>query len=112
MHEIAEFLRLHPPFDALGEDELEALAAATEIEFVPVGAVVLEQAAAPSEYVWVVRRGSVALYDGDTLVDLLGEGELFGHTSMLTGDPASFDAALAELTRRVERLVPRLAATG
>ena len=28
------------------------------------------------------------------------------------GDPASFDAALAELTRRVERLAPRLAATG
>ena len=27
------------------------------------------------------------------------------------GDPASFDAALAELGRRVERLVPRLAAT-
>src|SRR6266516_3272422 len=27
------------------------------------------------------------------------------------GDPASFDAALAELSRRVERLAPRLAAT-
>jgi protein-tyrosine-phosphatase len=28
------------------------------------------------------------------------------------GDPASFDTALAELTHRVERLAPRLAATG
>jgi hypothetical protein len=27
------------------------------------------------------------------------------------GDPASFDAALSELSRRVERLAPRLAAT-
>ena len=27
------------------------------------------------------------------------------------GDPASFDAALAELSHRVERLAPRLAAT-
>ena len=27
-----------------------------------------------------------------------------------TGDPASFDAALAELSHRVERLAPRLAA--
>jgi protein-tyrosine-phosphatase len=27
------------------------------------------------------------------------------------GDPASFDAALAQLTDRVERLAPRLAAT-
>ena len=28
------------------------------------------------------------------------------------GDPASFDAALAELSHRVQRLAPRLAATG
>ena len=28
------------------------------------------------------------------------------------GDPASFDAALAELSHRVERLAPRLAAAG
>jgi protein-tyrosine-phosphatase len=27
------------------------------------------------------------------------------------GDPAGFDAALSELSRRVERLAPRLAAT-
>src|SRR5262245_26360231 len=78
VHEIAEFLRLHPPFDAMAEDDLETLAAACEIEFVPAGAVLLEQASPPSENVWVIRRGSVALHDGDTLVDLLGEGELFG----------------------------------
>jgi hypothetical protein len=29
---------------------------------------------------------------------------------VLAGDPASFDAALAELSHRVERLAPRLAA--
>lgn len=98
MHEIAEFLRLHPPFDAMAEDDLETLAAACEIEFVPAGAVVLEQAAPPSAHVWVIRRGSVALHDGDTLVDLLGEGELFGHASMLTGDPASFTVSAQEDT--------------
>jgi CBS domain-containing protein len=98
VHEIAEFLRLHPPFDAMAEDDLESLAAACEIEFVPAGAVLLEQAAPPSANVWVIRRGSVALHDGDTLVDLLGEGELFGHTSMLTGDPASFTVSAQEDT--------------
>jgi hypothetical protein len=34
MHEIAEFLSANPPFDTLAEDELAAVAAATEIEFI------------------------------------------------------------------------------
>jgi len=60
MHEIAEFLRQHPPFDALSDDDLEQLAAACEIEFAPAGSVLLEQAASPSQFVWVVRRGAVS----------------------------------------------------
>jgi ArsR family transcriptional regulator, arsenate/arsenite/antimonite-responsive transcriptional repressor / arsenate reductase (thioredoxin) len=64
--------------------------------------------------------GDVA-QDGDfviTVCDLAHE-EL-GHQAAVhwsvpdpvpTGDPASFDAALAELSHRVERLAPRLAAT-
>jgi CBS domain-containing protein len=98
MHEIAEFLRLHPPFDALRDDDLEHLAAACEIEFAAAGSVLHEQAAAPSRFVWVVRRGAVALHDNGTLVDLLGEGEMFGHTSMLTGDPTSFSVTAQEDT--------------
>jgi CBS domain-containing protein len=98
MHEIAAFLRLHPPFDALPDDALDQLAAACEIEFAPAGAVLLEQAAPPSRFVWMVRRGEVALHDRDTLVDLLGEGELFGHTSMLTGERTSFTVTAQEDT--------------
>jgi hypothetical protein len=33
-----------------------------------------------------------------------------GVETSLAGDPAGFDAALAELSRRVERIAPRLAA--
>ena len=98
MHEIAEFLRQHPPFDALSGDDLEQLAAACEIEFAPAGSVLLEQAASPSQFVWVIRRGAVSLSDNGTLVDLLGEGEMFGHTSMLTGDPTSFTVTAQEDT--------------
>ncbi|MFI5079858.1 MAG: low molecular weight phosphatase family protein, partial [Streptosporangiales bacterium] len=60
-------------------------------------------------------------HDGDlviTVCDLAHEelGEALAvHWSVPdpvpVGDPASFDAALAELSHRVERLAPRLAAT-
>jgi len=43
MHEIADFLSANPPFDTLAEDELAAVAAATEIEFIAAGTTILEQ---------------------------------------------------------------------
>ena len=41
MHEIADFLSANPPFDTLAEDELAAVAAATEIEFIAAGTTIL-----------------------------------------------------------------------
>jgi CBS domain-containing protein len=87
MHEIAEFLRDHPPFDTLTEEELARVAAATEIEFAEAGTVVLEQAIAAPGFAWVVRRGAVDLLDGGRVVDQLGEGEMFGHAALLSEWP-------------------------
>ena len=63
MHDIAEFLRRHPPFDTLDEETLAAVAASAEIEFHAAGAPIIESAEATSEFVYVVRRGSVELRD-------------------------------------------------
>jgi protein-tyrosine-phosphatase/DNA-binding HxlR family transcriptional regulator len=66
------------------------------------------------------RHLSEVQHDGDVIITVcdLAREELGGvaavHWSVPdpvpAGDPASFDAALAELSRRVERLAPRLAA--
>ena len=96
MHEIAWFLREHPPFDTLEEPELEAVAAACEIEFAAAGTVLTEQGAPPATDVRVIRRGSVALIDSGVVIDLLGEGELFGHTSMLAGEPSQLTVKVHE----------------
>ena len=43
-----------------------------------------------------MRSGTIEIvYDG-TVLDLLGEGELFGHASMLSGLPTGFEARAAE----------------
>ena len=45
-----------------------------------------------------MRRGAVEIIHGGRVLDLLGEGELFGHASMLSGLPTGFEARAAEDT--------------
>ena len=98
MDEIADFLRRHPPFDSLEEDELEAVAATAEEELHPALTEILESAEATSESAYVVRRGSVELLAGARLLDLIGEGEMFGFASLLDERPLGFAARAAEDT--------------
>jgi CBS domain-containing protein len=98
MHDIAEFLRQHPPFDTLDEEALAAVAASAEVEFFAAKTAIVDSADATWEYVYVVRRGSVELAMGDRLMDVMAEGELFGYLSVLQDDPLGFTARAAEDT--------------
>jgi CBS domain-containing protein len=113
MHDIAEFLRQHPPFEELDEDTLESLAHAVEIEYFAAGTTIFRQGETPMQHVRVVRSGTVELVDRGRVLDLLGEGELFGHPSMLAGLPTGFEARAGEdaLCYRLpaSRMVPLLA---
>jgi CBS domain-containing protein len=103
MHDIAEFLRGHPPFDTLDDETLGGVAGSTEIEFHAAGTAILESAAETSRFAHVVRRGSVELVIDGRLLDLLGEGEMFGFASLLEEAPLGFVARAAEdtLTYRI-----------
>jgi CBS domain-containing protein len=96
--EITRFLREHPPFDALPAAAVERVAGAVEVEFYPAGTTIFSQGAGPVQHLRVVRSGAVAIIHDGRLLDLLGEGELFGHASMLSGLPAGFEARAAEDT--------------
>jgi CBS domain-containing protein len=78
--------------------DVERVAAAAEVEFFPAGATIFEQDAGKVEHLRVVRSGAVEIADGDRVLDLLGEGELFGHASMLSGLPAGFTTRAQEDT--------------
>jgi len=96
--EVTRFLREHPPFDALDLATVERVAAAAEVEFHRAEATIFAQGAGPAQHLRVVRSGAVEIvYDG-RILDLLGEGELFGHASMLSGLPTGFEARAAEDT--------------
>jgi CBS domain-containing protein len=97
--EVAGFLAEHPPFDALAVEDLERVAGAVEIESHRAGATIFSQGARPVEHLRVVRRGAVEIVADGRVLDLLGEGELFGHSSMLSGYPTGFEARAAEETQ-------------
>jgi CRP-like cAMP-binding protein len=103
--EVVVFLRAHPPFDALAPEELERVAAATEVEFFPAGATIFAQGVRPIEDVRVVRAGAVELVLAGRVLDLLGVGELFGYSSMLSGLPPGFAARGVRRARDTPRFV-------
>ncbi len=96
--EISRFLRRYPPFDALDDADVERVAVAAEEEFHTAGATIFSEGTGPVEHLRVVRWGAVEIVFGGRMLDLLGEGELFGHASMLSGLPTGFEARAAEDT--------------
>jgi len=100
--DIFEFLRLHPPFSELERSDVEGVAAAAEVEFHLAGSLIFSQAQ-PNEFLRVIRSGTVEIIHDGRVLDLIGEGEMFGHASMLSGLPTGFAARAAEdaLTYRI-----------
>jgi CBS domain-containing protein len=96
--EVTRFLQAHAPFDALDAADVDRVAAAAEVESHPAGSTIFSQGAEPVEHLRVVRSGAVEIVFDGRVLDLLGEGELFGHASMLSGLPTGFEARAGEDT--------------
>jgi CBS domain-containing protein len=81
--DVRAFLLEHPPFDALSDEDLDRVVASVEIEHFAPGTVILQQAGAPATHLFVVRRGEVEILDDALVIDVVGEGEVFGMWSLL-----------------------------
>src|SRR6185312_1715604 len=96
--EAARFLRAHPPFDALGADDVERVAACAALESYSTGDVVFAEGTDTVEHLRVIRSGAVELATRGRVLDVLAEGEVFGHGSLLSGLPTAFSARAVEDT--------------
>jgi len=96
VHDVAEFLKEQDPFSGLDRATLERLADRVEVEYFTAGTTIFEQGERSRIDVRIVRRGAVALVDHGRVLDLLGEGELFGHPTMLSGTPPGLEARAQE----------------
>jgi CBS domain-containing protein len=87
--DVAEFLRRYAPFSELAEERLRKVARSVEIAHVPAGKTILRQGGEPVDGLHVIRKGAVELVDEGRVIDLLGEGEVFGQSSLLAhGSPS------------------------
>jgi CBS domain-containing protein len=98
LSEIARFLALRPPFDALAPEELGELVADTQLEFYAGGEPILSEEGGPVTFLRVIHSGAVDIVHGGRLLDILGPGDTFGHAAMLSGLPPGFEARAAEDT--------------
>lgn len=85
MDEVPGFLRRHPPFASLEPDVLARVAGAVEERRFRAGDVIIQQGGVPASALFVVRTGAVELVADGKILDLMGQGELFGHMSLMTG---------------------------
>jgi CBS domain-containing protein len=93
---VAAFLQAHPPFDALDPGDVDRVAEAAKLETFQAGETIFAQGDGPITHLRVVRSGAIEIIADGNVVDMLGEGELFGHASMLSGFPTGFEARAAE----------------
>src|SRR5690606_7078952 len=81
--EVLDFLRTHPPFEALPPDLLERVAAAIDVRYYKSGEPIIEFGQ-PSESWHVVRSGAVEVFRRDgTLYNRLMPGGYFGESGLL-----------------------------
>lgn len=101
----AAFLAYHPPFDSLEKGELERVAASITEQNVLAGETVLFEDGAPGQFLYVVHNGTVELLYKEQVVDVITDGQLFGHPTLLTGLAPQFTARARESTSLY--LIPR-----
>ncbi len=93
---VLEFMRSVPPFDTLDANRLKDLVSRMELVFFPRGQRIANRGDSAFENLYIIQQGSakISLVDErgkEMLVDIRGEGDYFGATSLLQDKPVMFD---------------------
>jgi CBS domain-containing protein len=97
---IADFLKMHPPFDLLTSQQLVLLCERMQVRYVEKEEKLFEMGNPPEPFFFVVKEGAVALeyeQDGHSfMVDLCDEGDVFGLRPLIAGDEYRLAARATE----------------
>jgi len=91
--EVVDFFQNVMPFNQLSREALGDMVSDITMEYCPRGEQILKQDGPPSEFLGVIKKGGVKVYqmsntDDEVVLDLRGEGEHFGMLSLISGDRA------------------------
>jgi CBS domain-containing protein len=95
---VLEFLRSVTPFDILDANELNHLVSRTEIAFFPRGQRIVNKGDPVYQHLYIIQHGAarISLVDDsgqELLVDVRGEGDYFGASSLLEGKTPMFNVS-------------------
>ncbi len=96
LSEEARFLSRIDPFKGLDHRRLEDVATALVKRPTATGEVLLHEGGAPGTELFVIREGAVEIVTDGVVVDVLFRGDVFGHPTLLTGEPPAFTARARE----------------
>jgi CBS domain-containing protein len=101
--EIIDFFQNVLPFNQLTREALGDMVSDISMEYYPKGEQILKQDGPPSEFLSVIKKGGVKVYqlsdaDDEVVIDLRGEGEHFGMLSLISGDRARNNVSTIEDT--------------
>ena len=95
-YRVADFLKSHPPFNAIPGQHLIELAGHGRVKFHEADEFIFRQGQAKTSWVWIIQQGRVELVDetseASQLRDVLGEGDLLGLERFL-GDGSYLSSA-------------------
>jgi len=96
LSEEARFLSRIEPFQGLEHPRLEELAATVVVRRCSAGEVLLREGGAPGTELYVIHDGAVEIVNDGRVVDVLSRGGVFGHPTLLTGEPPQFSTRIRE----------------
>ncbi|MFN2338256.1 MAG: cyclic nucleotide-binding domain-containing protein, partial [Gammaproteobacteria bacterium] len=98
VREIRDHMGRFPPFDRLGDERLDELAASVEITYFKAGTTLFEQGD-PIHALSYIRSGAVEVYrHNGELYNRLGEGDIFGQFGLLRNRRVRFPVKAIEDT--------------
>ncbi len=97
---LASLLERTPPFDHLSAAERQSLIGDTTLEIYEPGEVVLQQGSDIHRALYIVESGLIRLFDEQEgrLINMVGEGSLFGSYGLLQGSILPYEAKAVEPT--------------
>ena len=100
---VVTFLEKIPPFQFLPAAELRSLAKVTSLEYFPKDSVILAAGDRASDSLYLVQKGAVKLgirtqVGKELVLDMRGEGEIFGLLSLMSRDVARLNVIAVEDT--------------
>ncbi len=98
-HRVADFIKQHPPFDALPEPDLLELAGSGRVKFHESEEFVYRRGDVRGKFIWILQQGTVHLLQGDQeqgrLHDVIEAGDLLGLDFFAGDGPYLYSARTA-----------------